>query len=61
MQSLNVAARTERTNHAQQGMVKKSDIFPLFQDWRDINTRSVALCIIIPIFLELRLVDYFTD
>ena len=45
--------------HAKQGMVKKYDIFPLFRDWRDINIRSVAFCIIIPIFLELCLVDYF--
>ena len=74
MQSLNVAARPERTMwikaatskmdwawsyHAQQGMVKTSDIFPLFRDWWDINIRSVAFCIIIPIFLKLCLVDYF--
>ena len=45
--------------HAQQGMVKKSDIFTLFRDWWDINIRSVAFCIIIPIFLDLCLVDYF--
>ena len=45
--------------HAQQGMMKKSDIFPLFRDWWDLNIRSVAFCIIIPIFLKLRLVDYF--
>ena len=32
---------------------------PLFRDWRDINIRNVAFCIIIPIFLELCLVDYF--
>ena len=42
-------------------ILKKSDIFPLFWDWIDINNwvRSVAFCIIIPIFLELCLVDYF--
>ena len=74
MQSLNVTARPERTMwikaatsrtwtawayHAQQGMVEKSDIFPLFRDCWDMNIRSVAFCIIIPIFMELYLVDYF--
>ena len=41
--------------------ILKKIIFPLFRDWRDINNwvRSVAFCIIIPIFLELCLVDYF--
>ena len=32
---------------------------PLFRDWWDINKRSVAFCITIPIFLELCLVAYF--
>ena len=42
-------------------ILKKSDIFTLFWDWRDINNwvRSVAFCIMIPIFSELCLVDYF--
>ena len=69
MQSLNVAARpehtmwikaaTSRTYQDQQGIVKKSDIFQLFWDWWGINIRSGAFCLIIPIFLELCLVDYF--
>ena len=45
--------------HSQQAMAKKSDIFPLFWDWWDINKRNVAFCIIIPIILELCLADYF--
>ena len=41
-------------------ILKKSDIFPLFRDWKDINNwvRSVVFCIIVPIFSELCLVDY---